>query len=195
MLQDLDDVDHGGEVIPSPMLPRTKSRSTSYEAYGPLTPCYVKKYQSPSLIINELESCHETEAFQAFKSNITLYWISRLYGSELPKQKLLHGYFPFILSIGQRPLSSTSIDYCPVISYSINEFETVQEVLKMAEEATLEPGQELVITTFDLGATMKVYQVVWSQPNKYKDHLVCIGSFHTAMNYFHVIGRRCLDLA
>ena len=92
MLQDLDDVYHGDEVIPSLMLPRTKSRSTSYEAYGPLTPCYVKKYQPLSLIINELESCYETEAFQAFKSNITLHWISRLYGSELPTQKVLPGY-------------------------------------------------------------------------------------------------------
>ena len=84
----------------------------------------------------------------------------------------------------------TTIAYYPVIPYPITEYKTVAECLKYSEEATKEVGQKYTITTFDLGVCMKAYPLLFNDPEKYKDHIVLIGSFHTTMAYLKMIGKK-----
>lgn len=67
---------------------------------------------------------------------------------------------------------------------------TVQECLHAAEEATKEVGQEYVVTTFDLGVCMKAYPLVWNAPEKYRNHVILIGTFHLLCAYMKAIGKK-----
>ena len=96
----------------------------------------------------------------------------------------------FVSHTGARPEKLTTIAYYPVIPYPITEYKTVAECLKYSEEATKEVGQKYTITTFDLGVCMKAYPLLFNDPEKYKDHIVLIGSFHTTMAYLKMIGKK-----
>ena len=43
---------------------------------------------------------------------------------------------------GKKPTNLTTIDYYPVINHPITDYQTVQECLKYAEDATGEVGQD-----------------------------------------------------
>ena len=93
------------------------------------------------------------------------------------------------------PLKSlTKIVYYPVIQKPITEYSTAQEFLQYSEEASKEVGQSIVITTFDLGVSMKAYPLVWNSQEKYKNHIIMIGTFHLILAYFKMIEKKCLDL-
>ena len=96
----------------------------------------------------------------------------------------------FVSQSGSVPKQLTTIAYYPVIPKPITEYKTVAECLRYAEAATNEVGQKYVITTFDLGACMKAYPLVFNDPLKYKDHIVLIGSFHATMAYLKMIGKK-----
>jgi hypothetical protein len=69
--------------------------------------------------------------------------------------------------------------------------------LRLSEEATKEVGQKYIITSFDLGVCMKAYLIVWRNKERFKDHIIMVGSFHTLHAYFKVIGKKmdCSGLA
>ena len=85
------------------------------------------------------------------------------------------------------PVTKSTIDYYTPINHPITQYETVQELLQRSEEATKEVGQRYTINTFDLGVCMKALPLIWKYPNKYKDHVILIGPFHTSMNYIGMI--------
>ncbi|KAL8620245.1 hypothetical protein ACOMHN_061436 [Nucella lapillus] len=100
------------------------------------------------------------------------------------------GWAGFISLIGEKPERKTTIGYYPVINHPITDYKTVQECLKQAEEATPEVGQNYVVTTFDLGACMKAFPLVWNQPLRYQQHIILVGTFHTICAYLKVIGKK-----
>ena len=69
----------------------------------------------------------------------------------------------------------TTIDYYPVINHPINDYATVKECLRISRVASQEVGPKYAITTFDLGACMKAYPIIWKSPDFYSDHIVMIG--------------------
>ena len=92
--------------------------------------------------------------------------------------------------VSDPPKSLTKIVYYLVIQKPITEYSTVQEVLRYSEEASKEVGQSIVITTFDLGVCMKAYALVWNSQEKYKNHIILIGTFHLIMAYCKMIERK-----
>ena len=100
------------------------------------------------------------------------------------------GWGGFISMTGEPPHRLTTIGYYPVIHNPITEYKTVQECLRLAEEATAEVGQEYTITTCDLGVCMKAYPLVWNYPNRYAKHIILIGTFHLTCAYFRMIGKK-----
>ncbi len=91
---------------------------------------------------------------------------------------------------GDPPKSITTIAYYLVIHNRITEYKTVQECLRLAEEATHEVEQKYTITTFDLAVCMKAYPVVWNDTDRYTKHIILIGTFHLTCAYFHMIGKK-----
>ena len=126
------------------------------------------------------------------------------------------GWGGFVSVTGSRPIQLTTIDYYPVINRPITDYSTVQECLRVAEEATREDGQTYTISTFDLsvcmkalpliwndpdkyknaiatfdlGVGMKALPLIWNVPDKYKNHIVMVGTFHLVCAYFKMVGKK-----
>ena len=77
-----------------------------------------------------------------------------------------------------------------MIPFPITDNKAVKECLRFSEEASLEVGQEYVITSFDLGVCMKAYPLVWNYPKRYENHIIMIGTFHLACSYLNMIGKK-----
>ena len=113
-----------------------------------------------------------------------------LHSSLCQSQQILSSYSGFILMINEPPRSLTIVAYYPVIQKPITEYSTFQEVLWYSEEASSEVGQSVVIIIFDLEVCMKTYPVVWNSQEKYKYHIIMIGTFHLIMAYFKMTGKK-----
>ena len=105
-----------------------------------------------------------------------MWTFARFISSDINQE--VPGWSGYISTTGQKPLSTTTIDYYPVINSPITDYKTIQECLRYSEDATHEVGQEYAITTFDLGVCMKAYPLIWKNPECYKKHIIMIGSFH-----------------
>ena len=93
----------------------------------------------------------------------------------------------FISANGTTPATKSTIDYYTPINRPITKYETVQELLLRSEDATQEVGQKYTINTFDLGVCMKALPLVWKYTEKFKEHVILPGPFHTSMNYIGMI--------
>ena len=54
-------------------------------------------------------------------------------------------------------------------------------------------GQTDTISTFDLGVCMKALPLIWNNPDKYKNHIVIVGTFHLVCAYFKMVGKKMAD--
>ena len=93
----------------------------------------------------------------------------------------------FVSATGTAPKRKSTIDYYTPIDQPITQYDTVQELLLRSEDATNEVGQQYTINTFDLGVCMKALPLVWKYTEKFKDHIIIPGPFHTSMNYIGMI--------
>lgn len=165
--------------------PETLPEVTIYTRVGPKFP----KEASFS-------SCEEND--KIYDSSMQEYYawlICRMVGSD--GKQLVPAFGGFISATGSVPLKKSTIDYFTPINQPITEYSTVQELLRRSEIATAEVvgganGQQYVINTFDLGVCMKALPLIWKFPEKYKQHIILPGPFHTTMNYMGMItGHKC----
>lgn len=186
MIQELGTTDElpSGETESAP---RSKRRSLDVIPRPILPDCYVNKKKSPKMTIIHHSLPHAQEAEDDGVKKYFLWIIIRL---RHQAQQCVGGWGSFIFSTGTPPKRLTTIDYYPVINQPITEYRTVQECLRYAEEATAEVGQEYTITTFDLGVWMKALPLVWNHPDKYRKHIILIGTFHLACAYMKMIGKK-----
>ena len=77
-----------------------------------------------------------------------------------------------------------------MINTPITEYSTIQEIFRLNEEVARKIKCKYNISTFDLGACMKAYPVVWNNPVKYKNHIIFIGTFHLICAYLKAIGKK-----
>lgn len=166
---------------------RNRQRSLQLTENPALPDCYVTKRQSPKLSIKALECPTALKAKELSNDKQTVWIFSR---QMMENNQQIPAWVGFISTTGLPPTRLTTIDYYPVINQPITEYKTVQECLRAAEEATGEVGQEYVITTFDLGVCMKAYPLVWNSPEKYKKHIILIGTFHLLCAYMKAVGKK-----
>ena len=179
-------VESSNSTIPS--VARTKERSLAIEHEGPLPSCYVNRKANPDFRVQHWKHDAGYEAFKQCARNDVAWMLGRKSSGETGQE--LPGWAGFVSVTGEVPSNLTTIDYYPVINYPITEFDTIQECLRAAEEASREAGQDYVITTFDLGVCMKAYPLIWSHPEKYKKHIVLIGTFHVICAYTKMLGKK-----
>ena len=187
MLQDVDKDDDGQRCPELPTQTRTKQRSLHLTDSVSLPDCYVTKRQSPMLQINQL---HYPEATASMEASAKLQMIWIMIRMMMDGNQKIPGWAGFISETGLAPDKLTTIDYYPVINQPITEYKTVQECLRVAEEATKEVGQTYVLTTLDLGVCMKAFPLTWNAPEKYANHIILIGTFHLVCAYMRVIGKK-----
>ena len=66
---------------------------------------------------------------------------------------------------------------------------TVQHILKLSQQASLEVQQYKVVT-FDLAVAKKAYSLVWQSPEEFSDVIVRMGSFHLTCAVMGALGRK-----
>ena len=88
----------------------------------------------------------------------------------------------YISSTGSVLKMKTTIDYCKTIHQPVTQFETVQELLQQLEEATETVIPKNMINTFSLGVRMKALQLIWTFPDKFKEH-VLIFSYRNELHW------------
>ena len=66
----------------------------------------------------------------------------------------------------------------------------MQECLRYSEEAAKKVGPRYAITTFGFGLYMKAYLLIWKNPERYKDHIFMIRSFHVICAYLKMVGEK-----
>ncbi|KAL5022875.1 hypothetical protein ScPMuIL_002030 [Solemya velum] len=173
-------------AVPSnaPTIPRSKRRTLEVTSVE-LPDCYVTQRKSPKLDIRQQQYTEGPPALKT-SSNRQLLWLllRRLCEHCVP------GLGGFISQTGKAPERLTTIDYYPVIPNPITDYKTVQECLRHAEQATEEVGQEYVFTTFDLGVCMKAYPLVWNNAERYRKHIIMIGTFHLICAYLKMVGKK-----
>ena len=167
---------------------RSTDRSWTIESSEHLPDCYVTQKKSPPFDVRTWV-CVDGQAAQKRADTQNILWIlARLHSAS--KGQEVSGWSGHISKTGDTPQKKTTIDYYPVINCPITEYRAVQECLRYSEEASKEVGQKYVITTFDLGVCMKAYPLMWVTPDKYKYHIVMIGSFHVICAYFKMVGKK-----
>lgn len=191
MLQEVlvdDNEEHGGTVPIAPSLERTKERSLNLPVQQELPVCYVGQRKSPNYPFAHtvLPDSEESVVDATDKDIVWLFMRKDMSstGQNVP------GWAGFVSVTGSKPIKLTTIDYYPVINHPITDYSTVQECLRFAEEATREVGQTYTVTTFDLGVCMKALPLIWNNPDKYKNHIVMVGTFHLVCAYLKMIGKK-----
>ena len=191
MLQEVlsdDTEEHGGIVPIAPTLERTKERTLNLPVQQELPGCYVGQRKSPNYpVVHNVLPDSDGSIIEATEKDIVWLFLRKdmtSAGQNVP------GWAGFVSVTGSKPIKLTTIDYYPVINHPITDYSTVQECLRFAEEATKEVGQTYTITTFDLGVCMKALPLIWNDPEKYKNHIVMVGTFHLVCAYLKMVGKK-----
>ena len=96
----------------------------------------------------------------------------------------------FISSTGSVPEKETTIDYYKTLHRPITQHETVQELLQQSEEATKAVCEKYAINIFDLGVCMEALPLIWTFPDKFKEHFVIPGPSHTEVNFIGMLSNQ-----
>ena len=84
----------------------------------------------------------------------------------------------------------TSVGYCPMIPASPTEYSTVYTVMKTVQNMMKTLEQQHSVITFDEAIYCKAKEIQWRCPDQFKDTVLRLGGFHTALAFISVIGKR-----
>ena len=84
----------------------------------------------------------------------------------------------------------TSIGYCPIIPSSPTEYSTVYTVMKTVQNMMKDLQQKHTVLTFDEAIYCKAKEIQWRSNDEFKDTVIRLGGFHTALTFIAVIGKR-----
>lgn len=84
----------------------------------------------------------------------------------------------------------SSIGYCPMIPSTPTEYSTVYTVMKTVQNMMKVLHQQYTVITFDEAIYCKAKEIQWRSPQEFKDTVLRLGGFHTALTFIAVIGKR-----
>ena len=85
--------------------------------------------------------------------------------------------------------NSTVLAYLPPIQKPITNYETIFEIFHTSRNLSQQSNILYTHITFDLGAAMKAYHVIWNNPELWFDIIIHLGDFHAMVTFFSVIGK------
>ena len=165
---------------------RSKKRSLDLSTQPSLPLYYSKGRVGPAEMNSDPMESNNDVYTQTMHINL-VWMLAREMGK---KDQGVPGLSGFISVTGYVPQNLTTLGYFPMINAPITDLVTIQECLRRSEEATNEVGQAYIITTFDLGVCMKAYPMVWGAPERYRKHVILMGTFHTCCAYLKAIGKK-----
>ena len=88
----------------------------------------------------------------------------------------------------QDRIKETVMTYLTPIPKPITDYQTISEMFERSRELRLQSNMQYCHITLDIGAAMKAYQVLWSNPQIWYDIIIHLGDFHAMMTFFGTIG-------
>ena len=82
----------------------------------------------------------------------------------------------------------TKLTYLLLIQKPITEYATFFEMFRQSRELARKANMKYTHITLDVGAAIKAYHVIWSNPNLWSDIIIHLGDFHPINAYFGAIG-------
>lgn len=84
--------------------------------------------------------------------------------------------------------SPTTMTYLPPIETPITDYGTIFEIFHRSEQLAKQCNMKYVHITFDCGAAMKAYHVIWNNPERFANVFLHLGDFHYMKAFFGVLG-------
>ena len=182
------DRDLGREQLPQQPGKRNKDRSIHYEDKH-LPPCFIRSKIEPNIRAEHV-SVRTPVSFHESKESDFAWTMARLYKSD---EQSVPGRAGWLSLTGKSEYvgacAQSTVDYMVPIHRPITDNATVQQILRLSQQATKDVDQEVTIITFDLAVVMKAYSILWQNPEEYSGVLVRIGLFHMICSYLGVIGK------
>ena len=73
--------------------------------------------------------------------------------------------------------------YIPSIQRPITDYGTILEIFRTSRKLTKQSNMQYTHITFDIVAAIKAYQVIWNNPDAWKDIIIHLGDFHALMTF------------
>ena len=86
-------------------------------------------------------------------------------------------------------VQQSAVDYMAPVFAPVTKKATIQHILKLSQQASLEVQQYKVVT-FDLAVAKKAYSLVWQSPEEFSDVIARMGSFHFTCAVMGALGRK-----
>ena len=144
------------------------------------------KAEPPSFVQAQAQPAHSDA--EMFCEKLLLLWKSvRYLSSANQTNPRLVGW---IVRRFQRAHSkATVMTYLPPISTPITKYSTIIEIFHQSRMLAKQSNMSYTHITFDVGAAIKAFHVVWNNPDTWSDIIIHLGDFHAMMAFFGVIGR------
>lgn len=172
-----------------PLLNKSQKRSLKVDTPETLPPLNFTRIGPKFPKASSFTPPNENNALFATKIQEYYVWLVIRYIGSGGTQSV-PGLGGFTSATGTPPPRRSTVDYFTPIHQPITDNTVVCELLRRSEEATAEVGQKWVMNTFDLGVCMKALPIIWRWPEKFANHVVMIGPFHTSMNYIGTLTGR-----
>ena len=165
---------------------RTKSRSAKCTSQN-IELYYAKNKVDPNITVSKTEAA----------SNLTLWFLCRSGVLRHAAQVVppWAGWVWLTETSKNSSIQQSAVDYMAPVFAPVTEKATVQHILKLSQQASLEV-QKYKVVTFDLAVAKKAYSLVWQSPEEFSDVIVRMGSFHLTCAFMGALGKkmRCSGL-
>lgn len=163
-------------------VPKTKQRCIKFER-KPLQPCILPSTKvEPTYVTTMLNT---TTLETSSKIELEILWRFVRAATIAPGW----GGWLTITSSENSPQFVSNIQYMKPIHQSPTSNDTIQEVLCRSKKVSEELGQNYTIITFDLAMAKKAYSIVWSNPDKFQNVFIRLGTFHIICAFMKAIGK------
>ena len=137
-----------------------------------------------SNVSNELVVCDSKNTFEQ------LLQIWKLLRYQSLDMEAYARFVGFVIKLYQKPQSKqTVMTYLPPIQTPITEYGTLVNVFTISQNLAMKANMKYAHITFDVGAAIKGYHLIWNEPELWKNIIIHLGDFHSFMAFFGVIGK------
>ena len=165
-----------------------KGKEGSIEPSHTYLPIYTvgKKKGPPPIKPVDLSKALKSSTVTAHQQN--LLWI--LARKHDPDEQIVNSWTGFnVLSRDDIEVMPDTLGYLPTINAPATEMTTVQEILRQSVAIQSSLHLQKIAVVFDQALFAKATEIVWKDPQKFKNVLLMMGNFHTICNLMSTIGK------
>ena len=86
-------------------------------------------------------------------------------------------------------LVKTVLTYLPPLNAPITEFSTIYKLFEILQARAFQSNMPYVNLTFDVGAVINAFRVLWNYPTRFSNIVLHLGDFHFMKEVFSILGK------